>query len=717
MKLVIAEKPSVGMSIAKVLKAYNKQDGYTEGSGYIVSWCVGHLVSLADAADYDPKYKNWNREDLPIIPKEWKYKILQGTSKQFQILKSLMNRNEVEEIIEATDAGREGELIFRLVYMMARSSKPIQRLWLSSMEDSAIRKAFASLKPGIEYNNLYQAALCRQKADWIVGISGTRLFSTIYNKKLAVGRVMTPTLSMIVERDKSIQDFRKEKFYILNLDCVASDGSHFIAASERFSDQDEIQAIKAACSGREVKILEVKKERKTMKPPHLFDLTTLQRTCNRIFGYTAQKVLDTAQNLYEKKMLTYPRTDSSYITTDLVGTIPDLVSRSIACLSFGINLSPDGNRLADDSKVSDHHALLPTKQVSAEEIAALSETEKNVLMTVMARLIEAVSGAAIYENTVFSIDCSSHSFSAKGRTTVQEGWKSIEAAFMNIVRKKTADKAATAESDQLLPTCVENGDVLKQGKPPVIKEGFTSPPKAFTEDTLLSAMEHASEKEFAEIEDLERSGLGTPATRAAIIEKLVNDELVNRSGRTLSSTIKGKTLISLVPEQIKSPSLTAEWEKKLKGIEKGQMAPDLFMKMIQNSMEELVSSYKKVDLSEESFDAREIIGTCPRCGSPVVVTAHGFRCRNKDCSFMLWKNDRFFTSKKKEITKTIAKSLLKNGKVIIKDLWSEKKEKTYSATVVMKDTGDKYVNFELEFTQSVSDSRSYADKNKRKIRR
>lgn len=716
MKLVVAEKPSVGMAIAKVLKAYDRQDGYTVGSGYIVSWCIGHLVSLADAADYDSNYKNWNREDLPIIPKEWKYKILQSTSKQFQILKSLMNRDDVEEIVEATDAGREGELIFRLVYMMARSSKPIQRLWLSSMEDSAIRKAFDSLKPGIEYNNLYQAALCRQKADWIVGISGTRLFSTIYNKKLAVGRVMTPTLSMIVERDNSIQDFRKEKFYTLNLDCIASDGSHLIAVSERFSDQDEIQAVKAACSGKEVKVLDVKKERKNMKPPCLFDLTTLQRTCNRIFGYTAQKVLDTAQSLYEKKLLTYPRTDSSYITTDMVGIIPDLVKRSIACLSLDISITPNGNRLANDSKVSDHHALLPTKQLSAEEIAALSDTEKNVLMTVMARLIEAVSESAIYENTVFSIDCASHSFSAKGRTTVQEGWKGIEASFMNIVRKKTVDKAEAAESDQLLPTCVEKGNVLKQGTPPTIKEGFTSPPKAFTEDTLLSAMEHASEKEFAEIEDLERSGLGTPATRAAIIEKLVKDELVSRSGRTLSSTIKGKTLISLIPEQIKSPSLTAEWEKKLKDIEKGQMAPALFMKMIQNSMEELVSSYKKVDLSEESFDAREIIGTCPRCGSPVVVTAHGFRCRNKDCSFMLWKNDRFFTSKRKEITKTIAKSLLKKGKVIIKDLWSEKKEKTYSATVVMKDTGDKYVNFELEFTQPVLKTQHMND-NKRKISR
>ena len=716
MKLVVAEKPSVGMAIAKVLKAYDRQDGYTVGSGYIVSWCIGHLVSLADAADYDSKYKTWNREDLPIIPKEWKYKILQNTNKQFQILKSLMNRDDVEEIVEATDAGREGELIFRLVYMMARSSKPIQRLWLSSMEDSAIRKAFASLKPGIEYNNLYQAALCRQKADWIVGISGTRLFSTIYNKKLAVGRVMTPTLSMIVERDNSIQDFRKEKFYTLNLDCIASEGSHFIAVSERFSDQAEIQAVKAACSGKEVKVLDVKKERKNMKPPCLFDLTTLQRTCNRIFGYTAQKVLDTAQSLYEKKLLTYPRTDSSYITTDMVGIIPDLVKRSIACLSLDISMTPNDNRLANDSKVSDHHALLPTMQLSAEEIAALSETEKNVLMTVMARLIEAVSESAIYENTVFNIDCASHSFSAKGRTTVQEGWKGIEASFMNIVRNKAVGKAEAAESDQLLPTCVEKGNVLKQGNPPTIKEGFTSPPKAFTEDTLLSAMEHASEKEFAEIEDLERSGLGTPATRAAIIEKLVKDELVSRSGRTLSSTIKGKTLISLIPEQIKSPSLTAEWEKKLKDIEKGQMAPDLFMRMIQNSMEELVSSYKKVDLSEESFDAREIIGTCPRCGSPVVVTAHGFRCRNKDCSFMLWKNDRFFTSKRKEITKTIAKSLLKKGKVIIKDLWSEKKEKTYSATVVMKDTGDKYVNFELEFTQPVSKTQHMNDKKRKIIR-
>lgn len=698
MRLIITEKPSVGNSIAKVVKAYHRNDGYIEGSEYIVSWCVGHLITPADASEYDPKYETWSKEDLPIIPEKWKYNVIPGTKKQFETICRLMKRPDVDEIIEATDAGREGELIFRLVYMMAKCSKPIKRLWLSSMEDNAIRKAFEHLKPGSEYNLLYKAALCRQKADWLIGISGTRLFSTIYNKKLPVGRVMTPTLSMIIDRDKDIQDFKKEKYYTLNLHCVDKKGLDFIASSERCKSEDEVKQIKDSCIGKPVYVKDLKTEQKRINPPVLFDLTTLQRTCNRFFGYTAQKVLDVAQSLYEKKLLTYPRTDSSYITSDMTESIPPLIMSSAKVLPFHLDLAEEYSKvkvLVNDAKVTDHHALLPTRQVSRNELVKLSETEKNILFTVIVRLIEAVSSVEIHKDTTAILVCENNEFKVKGRTILQSGWMKIENLYKEYRNKDSKIKEKVVE--QNLPDTLSKETELRQKNVPTIKEGFTSPPKCFTEDTLLSAMEHASEKEFAEIENLEHTGIGTPATRASVIEKLIKEGLISRNGRNLNGTIKGKTLISILPEQLKSPSLTADWEKKLKDVEQGKLEEDKFMKQIQNSLIDLVSSYEKIELKEnEMTDIREIVGLCPKCGSTVVVTPHGYKCKNKNCSFMLWKNDRFFTSKKKEISRTIAKAFLKKGKAKIDGLWSETKKTYYSATVVME-VGEKYINFHLEF--------------------
>lgn len=698
MQLVIAEKPSVGISIAKVLKANEKKDGYVQGNGFIVSWCIGHLVTLANAEDYDPSYKIWKRDDLPIIPKEWKYVVINQTHKQFDILEELMHRSNISEVICATDAGREGELIFRLVYMQAKCSKPVRRLWLSSMEDKAIMKAFTDLRPGKDFDNLYEAAQCRQKADWIVGISGTRLFSSVYGRNLPVGRVMTPTLAIIQERTDAIENFNVEKFFTVILN------TGFESVSRRMQSLEEAEKVQSKCQGKSATVVEMIADEKKSMPPKLFDLTTLQRVCNRYFGYTAQQVLDTAQQLYEKKLLTYPRTDSCYVSEDTVPTVIGVLNRiknlnltEVPSSYFDGSYQDNIIRFVDGSKVSDHHALLPTEQIEKNTMSQLTEKEQNVLMCVIVRLLCAVSPEEIHIERRITLECEGEVFVAKGKTTKNEGWKSVERAYQNSIgkgRKNNEDKDDGFAQE--LPD-LEKGTKLSQMKRPDIKAGETTPPKPFTEDTLLSAMENASAKDFAAIEGVERTGLGTPATRAGVIEKLVKLEFITRKGKQLLITQKGRSLISIVPDQIKSAELTVGWEKILKEIEKGEVSPDIFMEAISLSMRSIVSNYRKLDLSESAFESKEIIGSCPRCGSPVIVHQKGFFCRNADCAFKLWKNDMFFSSRKKEITKTMAVSFLKNRKAIVKGLWSEKKGKEYDAVVLMEDDGGDRVHFRLSF--------------------
>ncbi|MBS4879654.1 MAG: DNA topoisomerase 3 [Firmicutes bacterium] len=685
MKLIITEKPSVAQSIAAVLGARQRQDGYLEGGGYLVSWCLGHLVETAAADAYDPAYSKWQMDDLPILPEPWQYVVTPDKKAQFTVLQALMQRDDVESIVCATDAGREGELIFRLVYKMANCRKPIERLWISSMEESAIEDGFANLRPGAEYDSLYAAALCRSKADWLVGINATRLFSTLYHRTLNVGRVMTPTLALVVERESAIENFKKQKFYTVELDCG------FRAVSDRFEQRKEADKLCAACEGQSLTVTAVEQTQKTARPPKLYDLTTLQRDGNRLFGYTAQQVLDYAQALYEKKLLTYPRTDSNYLTEDMADGIPALAERSAKLLPFAPPYAiTDVGRVIDSSKVSDHHALLPTMQVTEDAWAALPAGERNVLTLVMVRLLCAICEIHRYEDTAIRLEQDGAVFTASGRMVQESGWRATEKAFLSTLKQKSEQ----SEQTDTLPTLVQGQTVSVSHA--VTKEGSTTPPKHFTEDTLLSAMEHASAEDFAEIEGVERTGLGTPATRAGVLEKLVKGGFLERKNRQLLPTKTGHNLVVILPESIKSAKLTAEWESALKEVEHGTLSPDEFLSGIQRQVSELVACYKNMQVETELFDERESVGACPRCGGSVVERKLSFQCIKQGCGFTMWKNDRFFKDKHKELTKSAATALLKKGRVKMSGLFSEKKGTTYDAIVVLADTG-RYVNYKLEF--------------------
>ena len=635
-KLVIAEKPSVAQSLAAVLGANQKKQGYLEGGGWLVSWCVGHLVGLAPADAYDPKYSNWTYEDLPIVPTQWQFTVDPGKKDQFQVLADLMNRADVDGLVCATDAGREGELIFRLVYQQAGCKKPMERLWISSMEEEAIRAGFLALRPGADYDRLFEAALCRAKADWLVGITGTRLFSTLYHRTLSVGRVMTPTLALVVERENAIEGFKKEKFYVVELDCG------FPAASDRLQERKAADKLQAACTGQTAAVRSVEKKQKSTQPPKLYDLTSLQRDGNRLMGYTAQQVLDYAQALYEKKLLTYPRTDSNYLTEDTAATVPGLVEVAVQSLPFSVEVGPpDVARVVDGSKVSDHHALLPTMQVRSDTLAALPAGERNVLTLVIVRLLCAVGEKQVYEDTAAALECGGVSFSARGRVVTVPGWKAIEQMFLSTLKQKTEKEEPEARA---LPPLAE-GQTFS-GCKAAVREGATSPPKHFTEDLLLSAMEHASAEEFAEIEGVERTGLGTPATRAGVLEKLVRGGFLERKGRQLLPTKKGHNLIVVLPDSIKSAKLTAQWEAALKDVEHGQQAAADFLTRIERMVADLVEGYRAVQADTALFDLRESIGKCPRCGKDVVESKLSFQCSDRSCGFTMWKNDRFFTNER-----------------------------------------------------------------------
>ena len=686
MILVIAEKPSVAQSIAKVLGATSRKDGYMEGGNYIVSWCFGHLVELADASSYDERYAKWRYDDLPIVPESWMFEVTKDKAQQFKVLSSLMKDKRVTELVCATDAGREGELIFRLVYNKAGCTKPFKRLWISSLEDSAIREGFNHLRDGKEYDRLYEAALSRSKADWIVGINGTRLFTTLYHKKLVVGRVQTPTLAMLVERDGKISTFQKEKYF--NVHVGKGD---LTADLEKVKTEEEAKKIAAACEKKQAVVSSLKRETKTVNPPKLYDLTTLQREANRYYGFTAQQTLDLVQTLYEKKLLTYPRTDSQFITDDMEDTARQVIS--IVCrqlpLFSGVSVTPDIARVTDNSKVTDHHAILPTVQLEKQDVSALPQSEQKILNLVGMRLLCATGEKHTYAETQISLSCEGYAFKAKGKTVVQNGWKAIEELFKASVKTKEKDDPMKS-----LPE-VHESDVLDNVSASVT-EHFTTPPKQYTEDLLLSAMEHASAEEFAEIEGAERTGLGTPATRAGVLEKLVRGGFLERKGRQLLPTKKGFNLIVVLPDSVKSARLTAQWEAGLKSVERGEQAPDAFMGGIEQMVSDLVAQYSAVKADTSLFQQREVIGKCPRCGSDVLEGKKNFYCSNRECQFSMWKDDRFFTSKHKELTKPMAAALLKNGRIKMKGLFSEKKGVLYDAVVVLADTGEKYVNYKIE---------------------
>ena len=684
-QLVVSEKPSVAMSYAKVLGATNRQDGYLEGNGYLVSWCIGHLVELAPPNVYDAKYVKWSIADLPILPDRWLYLVSASTKKQFGILKKLMNRPDVDSVTAATDAGREGELIFRLVYEQAGCKKPVSRLWLSSMEENAIREGFAHLKPSTEYDALYNAALCRERADWMVGINASRLFSCLYGQPLAVGRVMTPVLAMTVLREAAISAFVPEKFYTVALN-LADGGT---ASSKRFAQKANAELLLSKCrkEGR-VTVQKMERKEKSENPPQLYDLTALQRDANRLLGFTAQQTLDYAQSLYEKRLITYPRTDSRFLTEDMAASLPGLVTDTGRAFTVEESFPIHVQQVIDGSKVTDHHALLPTKSMAKADLAALPAGERNVLRLIAARLLCAVGEPHRYAEITLTTICAGEEFSAKGKVVLSDGWKAMERKMLGELLGKQKEVAA-------LPDVQEQSQCSVAGAE--LKEGQTSPPKSYTEDTLLSAMQAAGADSMPE--GGERRGIGTPATRAATIEKLVQKGFLERKGnkktKVLLPTDKGKALITVMPEEIQSPEMTADWETKLLQIERSEMEPETFMTEIKEMISSLVTTTEAAK-GANALMKNKIIGVCPNCGKSVVEREKGWFCENRECRFVLWKDNAFFKRLGKRLDAHVADKLLRDGRVRLKDCKSAK-GKTYNATVLLSCEADGRSKFSLEF--------------------
>ena len=695
MILVIAEKPSVAQTIAAVLGAKEKKDGFLTGSGYIVSWCVGHLVGLAEAAAYGEQYKKWSYDSLPILPQEWKYTVSADKEKQFKTLKELMHRADVSEVVNACDAGREGELIFRFVYEMAGCKKPMRRLWISSMEDSAIKEGFSCLKNGRDYDPLFASALCRAKADWLIGINATRLFSVLYNHTLNVGRVQTPTLKMLVDRDAAITTFKKEKYYHVRLALSGAE-----AASERISNKAEADALKTTCEASRAVCTSLVKEKKTAAPPKLFDLTSLQREANRLFGYTAKQTLDLAQALYEKRLLTYPRTDSAFLTDDMGDTAAGIIKLLCGKFSFmaGKDFTPELGKVLNSKKVSDHHAIIPTMELAKTDLAALPESERNILTLAGARLLFAAAEPHIFDAVTAVFSCADTEFTAKGKTVLCDGWKELERRYRATLKGKP-DAEGDEENERILdvPTFAE-GQSFDSPAARVTAHD-TQPPKPHTEASLLSAMERAGSTDTDPA--AERKGLGTPATRAAVIEKLVKSGFVQRKGKQLIPTKNGNNLVCVLPDTLTSPQLTAEWENALTQIARGAAEPEDFMRGIEEMARELVKAYPFLSENQKDLFKEEqtVIGKCPRCGGNVCEGRKNYYCEKKGCAFVMWKNDRFFEERKTAFTPKIAAALLNGGKAKVKKLYSPKTGKTYDGSIVLADTGGKYVNYRVELSK------------------
>ena len=679
------------MAYAKVLGAHGRQDGYLEGSGYLISWCVGHLVELAPPSAYGERYVKWNIADLPILPEKWQYLVSASTKKQFFVLKKLLHRADVETVVNSCDAGREGELIFRLVYEQAGCRKPVSRLWLSSMEDNAIREGFANLKPSTEYDALYQAALCRERADWMVGINCSRLFSCLYGRPLAVGRVMTPTLAMTVEREAAIAAFVPEKFYTVALELT----SGFVASSRRISEKDAAEKLLAECRKEMVSTIQkITRKEKAENPPPLYDLTTLQRDANRLLGYSAHQTLKYAQSLYEKKLTTYPRTDSCYIADEDEEMLEELAEELEGFLGITPedvdDAVPRTRRTVNREKVADHHAILPTRSMLQADLDALPKGEQQILKLIIARTLMAVSKPFRYLETLLTTECAGEEFTAKGKEILDEGWKAVE-------RKVLADILSRKKEFTALPPVEESECGILNAE---LKEGQTSPPKHFTEDTLLHSMETASAESMPE--DAERQGIGTPATRAATIEKLVEKGFLERKGdkktKVLLPTNKGKALITVMPEEIQSADMTADWETKLLRVERGEMEPETFMTEINDMISSLVNTTEAVK-GASALMKNKVIGVCPNCDKSVVEREKGYFCENRECRFVLWKDNAFFKRLGKRMDAHVADKLLRDGRVRLKDCRSAK-GKTYNATVLLTTEADGRSKFSLEFEGS-----------------
>ena len=708
MFLVIAEKPSVSQSIAKILSAGEREDGYLAGKDCMVSWCLGHLAEYVSPEVYDSRYEKWEFADLPIVPERWELSVAKDKKKQFAVLKKLLNREDIDYVVNACDAGREGELIFKRVYDLSGSKIPVKRLWISSMEDNAIREGFASLKDGREYKNLCEASICRAKADWLIGMNATRAFTTKYYKRLTVGRVQTPTLAMLVERQDAIDGFVKEAYY-----KVAVEGDGIRVISESIKDEAESIALAEKCNGKSAVIRKVEKIQKKSQPPKLYDLTTLQREANRFFGYTAQETLRELQELYEAKLVTYPRTDSQYITADMEQTALELLELLPELLPFlqGESIGENIGRIINNDKVSDHHALLPTKEALGQDFEELSERQRNIFRLIGQRLAQAVSEECIYEETTVTALCEGHEFSAKGKATVQPGFKGIEEAFRNAVQKgKPADKGKTDDTFSI-PGGLREGMEIAEVRAEKSRH-FISAPKPYSEDTLLLAMERAGNQDFDE--DTEKKGLGTPATRASILEKLVSSGYAKRNGKQILPTADGKELIAVLPDYLKSASMTAEWENKLLLMEKGQMDSREFLREITDLIDTMIAGCSAISGEEQGrFHQRESVGICPVCGNPVYEGKKNFYCSNRECAFSLWKENRYLSGMKKLVDKKMAAELLEKGRTHVKDLYSQKTGRTFAADLLMT-AEDGRANFSLEFPKKKGSGKSGKGSGKQK---
>ena len=688
--LVIAEKPSVAQSYAKNLSAYKREDGYLEGESCIVSWCLGHLAEYAHPEEYDPKYEKWQFDDLPILPEAWKLKVSKDKKKQFDVLKGLMTRSDVEYLVNGCDAGREGELIFQRVYVLAGCRKPVKRLWISSMEDAAIQKGFQTMKSEEEYKNLCMAAVCRAQADWLIGMNGTRAYTTRYFKRLVVGRVQTPTLAMLAERQERIEHFQKEAFYKVAL----TDGK-LTVVSENIANEEAADLLAALCNGSTAVVTQMKKERKKSFPPKLYDLTSLQREANRYFGYTAKRTLDMLQELYEEKLITYPRTDSQFVTEDMKDSVEELVEKMPVLLSF-VDYEQLGHgikRVINNAKVSDHHAILPTKEAVEKGIADLPADKKNLMMLICQQLVQATGEEYLYEQTDITVKCQEHDFKARGKIPVQMGFKEVEKAFKQLCVK--AEPVEGKEKETSIPAGYEEGMRLFPVKADKTTH-YTSPPKPFNEDTLLAAMETAGNKEFDS--ETEKKGLGTPATRASIIEKLVSSGYAQRKGKQILPSTEGKELVKVMPEYLKSAVMTAEWENRLLMMEKGQITDIQFMGEITSLVRKILEVCREIPEEERRrFQTeREVIGKCPVCGCDVFEGKQNFYCSNRQCDFALWKENRFLGSMEKNLDKKMARELLDKACTHVKGLYSKKKDMKFDADLLLT-LEDGKPRFHLEF--------------------
>ena len=687
--LVIAEKPSVAQSYAKNLSAYKKQDGYMEGENCLVSWCLGHLAEYARPEEYDERYAKWQFDDLPIIPEKWKLQVSADKKKQFSVLKDLMNREDIEYLVNGCDAGREGELIFQRVYDLSGCRKPVRRLWISSMEDEAIRNGFHEMKDAGFYSNLCMAAVCRAQADWLIGMNATRAYTTKYYKKLVVGRVQTPTLAMLTERQDRIEHFQKETFYRVEL----TDGK-LVVVSENITNKADAELLAALCDGSEAIITELKREQKKISPPKLYDLTSLQREANRYFGFTAKKTLDLLQELYEEKLVTYPRTDSRFVTEDMIGTVEELAGKMPLMLPFVEygQLGHNIKRVVNNAKVSDHHAILPTKEAVEKGIVDLPVDKKNLMILIGQQVIQAVGEDYLYEQTDVTVNCQKNEFTARGKTAVQMGFKDVEKAF-----RSHCVKTEKEDSDRQLeiPYGYQKGMQIFNVKAETSIH-YTSPPKSFNEDTLLAAMETAGNKEFDE--KTEKKGLGTPATRASTIEKLVASGYAQRKGKQIIPTAEGRELIRVMPENLKSAGLTAEWENRLLLMERGELNGEQFMDDIVTMLEEILNGCRKIPEEERNRfqTAKELIGKCPVCGSDIFEGKRNFYCSNRQCDFALWKDNRFLEGMEKKLDKKMAKELLDKACTHVKGLYSKKKDSKFDADLLMTLENGK-PKFHLEF--------------------